>query len=114
LFRLVSLRSCCIAPKFSSRFFTKGSVACGLRPAAYGKPRACIFADIYKRIVLRSICWSLHAKNPRAFRPPQAPRAEGSLTIRPRERAMRRFVWQGCAGRIAEIENNRRIRVNKS
>jgi hypothetical protein len=114
LFRLVSLHSCCIAPESSPRFFAKRSIACGLRPVTYGKPRACIFADIYKRIVLRSISQSLHAKNPRTF--VRGKRGEWKAQQRAvfRQVAMLWLRLTSCAERVRRVENNRRIRVNKS
>jgi hypothetical protein len=61
--RLFSLLPCCIAPASRSPFLFGTPIGSGLSPAKSGAASACIFVDIYKRMVLRSIYLSSHKKN---------------------------------------------------
>ena len=62
-------------PIFLQRFQTARALLAATRHTTVVR-RACIFVDIYKRILLRSICWPLHGWNLAHMPSPKPRRAE--------------------------------------
>ena len=69
LFRLVILTSCCIAPTSRMIVLFGNSIASGRPANVRDDARACIFVDIYKRMVPRSIDLLFHQNNLHSFPP---------------------------------------------